>query len=234
MTSAVSEPALPPRVTRLRVSNYRSLGDDVQVDFGQFTALVGTNGSRKSSVIDVFRFLREALTLGFAPAISKRLGITCPRRVATTKPRALKIAVELAAVAWTASYELQLNASTARSYWVEHEDLRVVPTNQTEATVLLSVDRGRVREAPAGLSPRGTNTELVLPTLAGDPSIQRVVEALRGIRVHSILPREPSQPQPFGAGPPLDDNGSNWCAVLKTMDPASQREPTLGPGTSDR
>ncbi|RYY15567.1 MAG: hypothetical protein EON55_06085, partial [Alphaproteobacteria bacterium] len=123
MTSTASGLSRPARVTRLRVSNYRSLGDDVQVDFGQFTALVGPNGSGKSNVLDVFRFLREALTLGLEPAISKRLGITRLRRVATTKPRALKIGVDLAADEWTATYELQLNASSARSYRVEHEIL---------------------------------------------------------------------------------------------------------------
>ena len=228
MTSTASGLSRPARVTRLRVSNYRSLGDDVQVDFGQFTALVGPNGSGKSNVLDVFRFLREALTLGLEPAISKRLGITRLRRVATTKPRALKIGVDLAADEWTATYELQLNASSARSYRVEHEILKVSPADWLGSPVVLSVERGRVREAPAGLSPRGTDTELVLPTLAGDPAIQPVVEALRGIRVHSIFPRELSQPQPIGAGPPLEDNGSNWCAVLKAMDQASHRELTLG------
>jgi AAA15 family ATPase/GTPase len=42
-------------ITRPEVSNYRSLGDDVRLDLGRFTVLVGQNGSGKSNVADVLR-----------------------------------------------------------------------------------------------------------------------------------------------------------------------------------
>jgi predicted ATPase len=229
VAEAVTMPA--PRVTRLRVSNYRSLSDDVVIDFGDLTVFVGPNGSGKSNVLDVFRFLREALTFGLEPAVARRLGITRLRRVAPTKPRAIKLGIDLSAPDWTATYELQLNASKGGAYKVERESLRIDPTNGDDdgmAASGLVVDRGRVVTAPAGTSPRGSDAELVLPSLAGHPLVRPVVEALRAVRVHSIYPRELSQPQPIGVAPPLDDTGSNWCAVLRTMPPASLRELTLG------
>lgn len=212
-----------PTVRELRVSNYRSLGDDITVTFDDMTVLVGPNGSGKSNVLDVFRFLREALTFGLEPAVSKRLGIARLRRVSTTKPRAVKVAVDLqAGDAWLATYEVQLNATKGASYRVEREHLRLRLTDEDD--VVLDVEAGRVREAPAGLAPRASGNELVLPGLAGDPAIRPVVEALRSIRVHSIFPRELSQPQLVGVAPPLDDTGSNWCAVLKAMDRGAMRE----------
>lgn len=214
------------RVRELRASNYRSLSDDVVVPFGDLTALVGPNGSGKSNVLDIFRFLREALTFGLEPAVSKRLGITRLRRVAPTKPRAIKVGVDLEAPnEWSASYDLQLNAAKGASYRVEKEKLHI--STGGEESVFLEVDGGRVRAAPSGLAPRASENELVLPGLAGDPHIRPVVEALRSIRVHSIFPRELSQPQPVGVAPPLDDIGSNWCAVMKAMDHSAIRELAL-------
>jgi predicted ATPase len=215
------------RIDRLRVSNYRSLRDDVVVEFGELTAFVGPNGSGKSNVLDVFRFIREALTLGLEPAVSKRLGIARLRRVSPTKPRAIKIGIDLHSRQWRASYDLQLNANRGGTYRVEHEALHVHYADMTRPDVDLRVEQGDVKSAPEGLSPRATQDELVLPVLAGDPSIRPIVDALRAIRVHSIFPRELSQPQPVGVAPPLDDTGSNWAAVLRTMDRSSLDELTL-------
>ncbi|MBT0769715.1 AAA family ATPase [Kineosporia sp. J2-2] len=214
------------RVARLRVSNYRSLSDDVTVEFGDFTAFVGPNGSGKSNVLDVFRFLREALTFGLEPAISKRLGINRLRRVAPTKPRAIKIRIDLQAPDWDASYELQINAAKGASYRVENESLHAFLADGSQLSLV--VDRGTVKAAPAGLAPLGSPTELVLPTLAGDPQIRPIVEALRSVRVHGIFPRELAQPQPVGVAPPLDDSGSNWCAVLRTLNDAALSDLQLG------
>lgn len=218
----------PTRIVRLRASNYRSLGDDLEVTFGDLTALVGPNGSGKSNVLDVLRFLRESLTLGLEPAISKRLGITRLRRVAPTKPRSVKVGIDLVNADWRASYDIQLNA-TSGSYRVEREMMKLAQLGAVpvEDEVVLDVVKGQTRTAPSGLSPRATQRELVLPTLAGDVLLRPVVEALRALRVHSIFPRELSQPQPIGSTPPLDDTGSNWCAVLRTLDADAKRELTI-------
>lgn len=211
------------RVDRLRVSNYRSLGDDVSIEFGDLTALVGPNGSGKSNILDVFKFLREALSFGLEPAVAKRLGIKKLRRTAPFKPRAMKIGVDLSSPGWSASYDIQIGAATSGTYRVEHESLVAGP-NASQRLALLDVRSGKVRVAPEGLRPIGSESELTLPSLAGDPSVRPVVEALRSIRVHSIYPRELSTPQPVGSAPPLDETGSNWCAVLRTLDVAAKRD----------
>lgn len=219
------------RIRCIRASNYRSIADGVAVNLEQFTALVGPNGVGKSNVLDVLRFLREALTLGLEPAVAKRLGITRLRRVSATKPRALKIGVDLSSHGWDASYDIQLSAAAGRQYRVEHEHFQVkYGFWEIRDDITLRVERGRVIESPEGSIPRATEDALVLPLLAGHESIAPVIDALTSVHVHSIYPRELSQPQPVGLAPPLNDTGSNWCAVLQSMPSRSMSELVDGLG----
>lgn len=207
------------RIRELRVSNYRSLGDDVVVTFGDLTVLVGPNGSGKSNVLDVLRFLGESLTWGLEQAVARRLGIARLRRSAATKPRAIKIAVDVGLPVGYATYEVQLNAAANATYKVERENLSVFGV--LGATVVLDVSGGKVRTAPEGLVPQARADALVLPALAADPQVRPVIDILRAVRVHSIYPSELREPQQVGVSPPLDDKGSNWCAVLRAMDDQS-------------
>ncbi|HEX9736127.1 MAG TPA: AAA family ATPase [Thermoanaerobaculia bacterium] len=67
-------------IRRLTISNYRSLGQDVDLRLGPLTALVGQNGSGKTNVVDALRFLGDCMRLGLEGAITKRHGIGAVRR----------------------------------------------------------------------------------------------------------------------------------------------------------
>lgn len=62
----------PPRITRLRVKNYRALKDVTLRDLTPLTAFVGPNGSGKSTVFDVFAFLSECFSEGLRRAWDRR------------------------------------------------------------------------------------------------------------------------------------------------------------------
>lgn len=62
-------------IGQLKVKNYRSLAD-VTVSFDVLTVLVGLNGSGKSNLVDVLRFVSEALTHGLDSAVIKRHGMS--------------------------------------------------------------------------------------------------------------------------------------------------------------
>ena len=66
-------------IGQLKVKNYRSLAD-VTVSFDVLTVLVGLNGSGKSNLVDVLRFVSEALTHGLDSAVIKRHGMSALRR----------------------------------------------------------------------------------------------------------------------------------------------------------
>ncbi len=62
----------PPRVTALRVRNYRALRDVTLKDLTPITVLLGPNGSGKSTVFDVFAFLSECFGEGIRKAWDRR------------------------------------------------------------------------------------------------------------------------------------------------------------------
>ena len=70
------------RITRVWAKNFRNLADTV-LEPGQLTVLVGANASGKSNVMDVLRFMKDALERDLDYAISEREGIAHIRRLAT-------------------------------------------------------------------------------------------------------------------------------------------------------
>lgn len=62
----------PPRVTALRVRNYRALRDLNLRNLTPLTVLLGPNGSGKSTVFDVFAFLSECFSDGIRKAWDRR------------------------------------------------------------------------------------------------------------------------------------------------------------------
>ncbi|HIP71652.1 MAG TPA: hypothetical protein EYH05_09685, partial [Anaerolineae bacterium] len=66
-------------IKKVWAKNYRSLAD-VQVDLDPVTILVGHNGSGKSNLVDVLRFIYDSLRLGLDSAIINRSGMSTLRR----------------------------------------------------------------------------------------------------------------------------------------------------------
>ena len=62
----------PPRVTSLKVKNYRALRDVTLSELTPLTVLLGPNGSGKSTVFDVFAFLSECFADGIRKAWDRR------------------------------------------------------------------------------------------------------------------------------------------------------------------
>ncbi len=62
----------PPRITYLKVRNFRALKDVELKGLTPLTVLLGPNGSGKSTVFDVFAFLAECFELGLRRAWDKR------------------------------------------------------------------------------------------------------------------------------------------------------------------
>lgn len=61
-----------PRLTYLRIRNYRILRDVTLDGLQPLTTLVGPNASGKSTVFDVFAFLSECFSVGLRKAWDRR------------------------------------------------------------------------------------------------------------------------------------------------------------------
>jgi AAA15 family ATPase/GTPase len=78
------------RIRALHVSNFRSLGLDVELTLNRFEpsiqVLAGLNGSGKSNVLDAFRFVSDALQKGLELALVERLGFGMVSRWSRGRP----------------------------------------------------------------------------------------------------------------------------------------------------
>ena len=71
MLTSAQAPAVP-RLTYLRIKNYRALRDVEFRDLTPLTVLIGPNGSGKSTVLDALDFLAEAVRGNLTQAWEKR------------------------------------------------------------------------------------------------------------------------------------------------------------------
>ena len=62
------------QIESIRIKNYRCFGNIVLNDLSRMVVVVGANGSGKSSLFDVFSFLKDALTQNVASAVARRGG----------------------------------------------------------------------------------------------------------------------------------------------------------------
>jgi predicted ATPase len=209
----------------LTVSNYRSLGDPVRIDFGRLTALVGPNGSGKSNVMDALRFVSDAMDVGLAGAITHRSGIDAVRRWSGGHPFDLKIQLDLDLGGGTSGYYgFVLTGARDDEYHVESENVRI--TEPDHSGVEFEVVEGRWKSGPSEIRPRLDRRSLALPLVGGDQRFLPLVQALQSISVYSIFPDTLRLPQKYSPRKPMERHGENWVSILKDQ-PAPTWKPEL-------
>lgn len=210
-----------PRLVRMTVSNYRSIGEAVSIDFEPLTVLVGINGSGKSNLLDAPRFIAEALTNGLQRAIADRFGFDSLLRDVGGPRRPLSLQLDLEDDSWTASYHVQIAARSraADDYAVDAERLDIT-RRDTGDRHYVSVDADGIVETNlkmlVHLPPDPKS--LILGTLIGHPDLREIVEALQRIATYAPIPRElrPARER-LSTGGYLDKHGENWPDVLRRV-----------------
>jgi len=199
-------------IQRIKVSNYRSLGESVELNLEPLTVLVGINGSGKSNVADVFRFLSECLRHGLETALLNRQGIGAVRRWSAGRPFDLTIHVDLKFEDRDSSYEFILGGATAEDFRVKRERIHFGDKDIQD----LEVSEGKIISAPSGLSPHLTETSLVLPLISSDSRVKPIADALRSLSVYAIFPDQLRKPQVPSPEYPMDEHGQNWTSILRS------------------
>lgn len=108
-----------PRITYLRVKNYRALHDLELKDLTPLTVLLGPNGSGKSTVFDVFAFLAECFSTGLRKAWSDRLRIQELRTRNATGPIEIELKYREAPGKPLITYHLSLDETTKGPFVAE-------------------------------------------------------------------------------------------------------------------
>ena len=118
----MTEPG-PPRVTSVRVKNYRALRDVTLSNLTPLTVLLGPNGSGKSTVFDVFAFLSECFTEGIRKAWDRRGRFRELRSRDCAGPVVIELKYRERARTPLITYHLEIDEDRGRPV-VTHEFLR--------------------------------------------------------------------------------------------------------------
>lgn len=112
------------RFTKLELQNWRNFGI-TSIGLAQRVFIVGPNASGKSNFLDVFRFLRDIVSVGggFRAAVEKRAGVSSIRALHARRFPTVRIKAEIgtdpAVPDWT--YELEFNAKQNQLPFITRE-----------------------------------------------------------------------------------------------------------------
>ncbi len=218
---------------RLRVKNFRSLVD-VDLSFDRLVVLVGANGSGKSTVIDVVRFVRDALTRSLDDAILDRSGIASIRRWSPRGAPDVSIQLWLRGANWEAEYSFVIGSEQRGAWRVKAENLLITQTPsdhvgeyvREQPTLEFHIKEGKLDNTPEGLDHIArlpaliSTSDLLMPKLRLLSFMRAPDEMYRffaDMSFHTIYPNSLREPQKPGNDYPLEERGQNLASVLRSF-----------------
>jgi predicted ATPase len=235
---------MPPIIERLRVKNYRSLAD-VDIDLGSMTVFVGKNGSGKSNIVDVLRFVRDAITHGLDVAISNQRGVNSFRRW-SAKGRPYDITIRLnfrqefdtnhhpqENQSWVGEYGFTLGSESRGEYRVKWERLEITFSKGLQR--ILEIRNGQWIEFPSDLQhyftvpisgsilnlPRYKDILPIRTTTSTDEIPLTfgdfIFNFFGNANFYMIYPGSLRDPQRPASSYPLEENGQNLASVLREL-----------------
>ena len=223
------------RLFELSVDNFRSLRK-VVIPLGPLNVMVGPNGSGKTNVLEVFRFLADVIRTDLEPALTLRDGYDhVVFAGGKTRPTFIRIRVK---AAWTThshlgapdEYELRIDNRPDRN--MSRQELftfkrtprqgrRITIKGERAVLVDVGADESEVEQGSIGLR-RFSSGLSTLPRLSdeeGGAEPARVAEQLASFRVFEIDVAAARQPSRFPRRnrEPLDDDAANLASFLLTL-----------------
>ncbi len=203
-------------IKKVWAKNYRSLAD-VQVDLDPVTVLVGHNGSGKSNLVDVLRFIYDSLRLGLDSAIINRSGMSTLRRWSSKgRPYDVEVGLQIETDVFAGSYTFTLGSERRGEYRVKRELCRIQDKrDQNEA--IFETHNGSWIRRPDGLNPAIPDRSLVLSLIATSEPYAKLYNYLTSFSFYNIFPNALTEPQKPANPYPLDEHGTNLASTLREM-----------------
>jgi predicted ATPase len=215
-----------PIIRRLVVKNFRSL-DNVDVELHPLTVLVGPNSSGKSNLVDVLRFVCDAVTQGLDSAILDRGGLGSLRRwTGRGKRPDIHIDLALQGPFWEGAYGFTLTNDSHHGHRVKWERLRYV---EGDNEMHVEFKNGKAIEAK-GFTDDRLRASLEAMTEASPRHLVafdvsryfrveggRIAAFINDMSFYAIFPDALRVPQPLLYSYPLQERGINLASVLREI-----------------
>ena len=211
-----------PRLTKLKVTEFRSLAD-VNIPLGPLTVLVGPNGSGKTNVLNVLRFLASTVRFDLARAIDEWSGFEFIKRQGLNKARNVVLRVsglltEHASHSALDVYELKFSQDASGTLTRrESFQFKGKPGRGRRRKIEVEGTQAAIESEDSWQLATGQTTALAtLPRLAdhqGGAGIRQLADFLSSIRVLEPDMSEARRPSRMAPGRLADDAG-NLAAVL--------------------
>lgn len=204
-------------IKRLKVKNYRSLAD-INVTLEPLTVLVGQNGSGKSNLVDVLRFVQDAMRHGLDTAIINRHGMSALRRWSDKgRPYDVEINLTIKTKEVGGTYGFTLGSELRGEYRVKREECLLVQHGENARTVQFETNKGQWISKPSDIMPLIEEKTLVLPLIAQIEPYRYLYSFLIGMGFYNIFPNSLTEPQKPANAYPLDEHGSNLASTLREL-----------------
>lgn len=171
-----------PIIRELWAKNFRNL-KDVKIELGPLTVLVGPNASGKSNIVDVLRFVADALRMDLDAAITTRHGIGAIRRWSKWRPYDVTIGLRVEGAESSLEYEFVLGSGPGGECKVKREHGTVELKGLVDKQFKFDIKEGKLVE-PAVQRRRPEQISLFMEDMP--PKFEETDLALRFIR--NILP----------------------------------------------
>jgi predicted ATPase len=200
------------------------------VTLGPLTVLVGPNGAGKSNLVDVLRFVRDAITRGLDTAIIERRGMNSIRRWSARGAHDVYFCLECSGADskkqnWSGEYSFTLGSKRRGGYRVKQEKYSV--TSEDLDPITWEIKNGRWVQPPTSYGlyipeerlhiSDNTLGLLDIGKLFGDIRTAMIYELFSDMGFYTIYPDTLREPQKPAHSHPLDEKGRNLASVLRDL-----------------
>ncbi|MEM7557948.1 MAG: ATP-binding protein [Planctomycetota bacterium] len=231
-----------PHIRELRLRKFRAF-ENARLQLNDLTVIVGRNGSGKSTILEAFDFLQDAVTHSLVVALERRGGVgsivhrpsdkaqkdyssKSARRNDAIRPPSIssgfEIAIDISLPATNAMYGFAVvpTRTNRAGFNVRKEVLQTYPKSfsfwRTGGKSVRKFFKTDIKGVTNVDLPPDT---LALPVVAGvEPVWQQVLDVLRSLLVYDISPQAMQAEPRIGSQRALARDGSNIGDVIRRLD----------------